>query len=140
MKKLQDIASAIILAHILISGFDHLAHQRIDLTFALTENVVILSVITVSPLIAGALLYSRYKHAGAILLLSTMAVAFFFNLYHRFLTHHPSTHSPDFAHYWETIFLLSSALILITEVTGCWVGSKIIQLLGTSNEPPASNT
>ena len=139
MKKLQDYVGAIVLAHVVLMGFDHLAHQRVDLTFALTENVVLLSVLTTSPLVAASLLWTRYRRAGAILFLSTMAVAFAFNVYHRYLIAHPSVHAPDFAWYWQTIFYVSSALILLTEVSGCWVGIKIVQVLGTSDETPPSN-
>jgi len=139
MKKLQDYVGAIVLAHVLLMGFDHLAHQRVDLMFALMQNVVLLSVLTVSPLVAAALLWTRFQRAGAILFLSTMAVAFAFNVYHRYLSAHPSVHSPDVAWYWETIFYVSSALILVTEILGCWLGTKIVQKLGTSIEAPSSN-
>ncbi|HLF19981.1 MAG TPA: hypothetical protein VI704_04250 [Bacteroidota bacterium] len=139
MKKLQDYAGAIVFAHVLLMGFDHLAHQRVDLMFALMQNVVLLSVLTVSPLVAAALLWTRFQRAGAILFLSTMAVAFAFNVYHRYLSAHPSVHSPDVAWYWETIFYVSSALILVTEILGCWLGTKIVQKLGTSIEAPSSN-
>ena len=56
MKKLKDYAGAIVFAHVVLMGFDHLAHQRVDLTFALMQNVVLLSVLTVSPLVSAALL------------------------------------------------------------------------------------
>jgi hypothetical protein len=138
MKKLQDYAAGIVLAHILISGFDHLAHQRVDLAFALVQNVVILSVITVSPFVGASLLYTRYQRAGAIILLSTMAVAFVFNVYHRLIAQHTAIHSPDFAPYWETIFILSSALILVTEVLGCWISVKLIRYIETPAETPRS--
>ncbi len=127
MKRLQDTVATLVLAHVLLMGFDHLAHQRVDMTFALVQNVVFLSVLSASPLIAAALLWTRHKRAGAILFLSTMAVALVFNVYHRYIAVHPSLHAPDFSPFWESIFHLTSGLILITEVAGCWVGTKLIR-------------
>ena len=138
MKKLQDYVGAIVLVHVLLMGFDHLAHQRVDLTFALIQNVVLLSVLTASPLVGAALLWTRHKRAGAILFLSTMAVAFAFNVYHRYLVAHPSLHAQDFAWYWETIFNITSALILVTEVSGCWIGVKLVQRIEAPDIPPSN--
>lgn len=139
MKKLQDVVGTLVLAHVLLMGFDHLAHQRVDLTFALMQNVVLLSVLTASPLIAAALLWTQFKRAGAILFLSTMAVAFAFNLYHRYLVAHPSVHAQDFAQYWESIFHMTSGLILVTEVLGCWVGVKLVQAIESPIDSPSKN-
>lgn len=139
MKKLQDTVGALVLAHVLLLGFDHLAHQRVDVSFALMQNVVFLSFLTASPLVAASLLWTRFRRAGAILFLSTMGVAFAFNVYHRYLMTHPSIHAPDFAVYWESIFYVTSGLILVTEVLGCWVGVKLVQAVEKPSDSPAPN-
>jgi len=87
-------------------------------------------VILVSPLFAMALVWTRWKRAGLLLLSLSMGGSLVFGLYHHFLAMSADNVSAQPANALGLLFRLTSYGLLLTEAIGAYAG---IHFLRTSN-------
>ncbi|MEK6566439.1 MAG: hypothetical protein AABZ41_07020 [Bacteroidota bacterium] len=131
MKKLQDFAAFVVLVHCLIFGLDFYAHQRVDLAVAVTFNIFSFATIGLPSVIAGFLLWTNYQRWGAIVLFAGMALAFILNVYSRFIEVRYIIHPFDYEPVWDTVFQVSTVLLLAVEILGCYLGFRLLRTLAS---------
>ncbi|MGZ5436062.1 MAG: hypothetical protein ACXWID_06705 [Pyrinomonadaceae bacterium] len=111
----------IILAHLGISVFHGVAHQGAMVALTTFGSVYVLVVITLAPLVAGALLFTRWARIGALLLALSMLGSLAFGGWYHFLSatndHVSQVHGP-----WRSTFLWTAIVLAVSELVGVMIG------------------
>lgn len=118
---------ACVMAHALVGTVHGLAHKHMGIDLTLLQNVFILSVITLAPLLAAILLWTRLKKAGALLLLLSMLGSLIFGAVNHFLITSPDhvLHLPPSD--WRFTFQVTAVLLVITECLGGWIAASALR-------------
>lgn len=111
-------AVAAVVLHAVVVLIHGAAHDQLKIGLSPAGNVFVIAVILVSPLIAAGMLLSPYARAGAWLLAVSMLGALAFGGYHHYIAMSPDhvTQTPDTT--WGTIFRVTAALLVVTELLG----------------------
>ena len=113
----------------LLHGFAHQGQQV--MSFPAWQWAYILSLIYVAPVVAAALLWTRYQRVGAWLLFASMAGSLVFGLAYHFLipgADNAFTLQPGA---WRTTFQVSAALVLLLQAIGSVVGVWALNALSS---------
>lgn len=121
----------IVLAHFLVNVAHGLAHRELRIGLTPAASIFVLGIILLSPLLAMALVWTKKKQLGLLLLSASMCASLIFGLYHHFLAA-----SPDHVHTqpdngWGTAFIATAYALLISEAIGTYAG---IYFLRRENE------
>ena len=111
----------------LLHGFAHQGQQV--MSFPAWQWAYILSVIYVAPVVAAALLWTRYQRVGAWLLFASMAGSLVFGLAYHFLipgVDNAFTLQPGA---WRITFRVSAALVFLLQGIGSVVGVWALNVL-----------
>jgi len=120
------LAIGLIVAHLAVNVFHGLAHQRLAIEISSAENVFVVLVILIAPLVAGVLLLLKTWRMGAWLLVVSMAGALVFGIYKHFMAPGPD-HALGLPYSgWALVFQITTVLLVVTEATGCWAGIRIL--------------
>ena len=118
------VALALILIHFIVSTTHGWAHQAAMVTLTTFGYVYVILVITLAPLVAGALLFTRKKKMGALLLALSMFGSFIFGVWYHFLSNTNDNvmqvHEP-----WHSTFLWTAIALAVIELAGTIVGLRL---------------
>lgn len=132
-KRTKLLGLGIILAHLGISIFHGLAHQGAMVTLTTFGSVYVLVVITLAPLVAGGLLFTRWARIGALLLVLSMLGSFAFGGWYHFLSatndHVSQVHGP-----WRSTFIWTAIVLAVSELAGVIIGISTFRALQDSAE------
>jgi len=121
VNRVKFVIPGIVLLHLGISTIHGLAHQGAMVALNTFGYVYVLVVITVAPLVAAGLLFSRWARMGALLLASSMLESFVFGVWYHFLSatsdNVVEVHGP-----WSFMFLWTAIALAIIELTGALLG------------------
>ena len=130
-RSVRLLSIALILAHLGISTIHGLAHQGAMVALTTFGYVYVLVVITLAPLVAGALLLSRWAKGGALLLALSMFGSFVFGGWYHFLSatsdHVSAVHGP-----WRSNFLWTAIALAVVEFVGTALGAWAFRSHGKS--------
>jgi hypothetical protein len=123
-------ALAAVVAHAAVGVLHAAAHQVLGVETSMAQQVFILAVIFVAPLVAGLLLWKKRTRAGAALLAGSMAGSLAFGVYYHFIAD-----SPDHvAHValmspagWAIVFQATALLLVLTEAGGICAGALALR-------------
>ena len=127
MKQSARYATVIIVVHALVATVHGLAHKHLGITLTPAQTLFVVVVITLAPLLALILLWTRWRKLGAALLFLSMLGSLAFGVINHFLIT-SSDHvlhlavSPNVVE-WRLTFQITAALLVVTEVLGCLVAS-----------------
>jgi hypothetical protein len=111
----------LVVAHLGISTIHGLAHQGAMVTLTTFGLVYVLVVITLAPLVASGLLFSRWARTGALLLALSMSGSFAFGVWYHFLSatndNVVEVHGP-----WHSTFLWTAIALALIEFLGIIAG------------------
>ena len=111
----------LVVAHLGISTIHGLAHQGAMVGLTTFGSVYVLVVITLAPLVAGALLFTRWARIGALLLALSMLGSIVFGGWYHFLSatndNVVEVHGP-----WRSIFLWTAIALAVIEFLGMITG------------------
>jgi cation transport ATPase len=117
-------ALALILIHLVISIVHGTAHQGAMVALSAFGNVYVLVVITLAPLVAAVLLFTRKQKLGALLLALAMFGSFIFGFWYHFLSstndNVSEVHGP-----WHSTFLWTAIALAAIELAGTFLGMRI---------------
>jgi len=121
----------LILAHLAISTVHGLAHQGAMVALTTFGYVYVLVVITLAPLVAGALLFSRWAKGGALLLALSMFGSLVFGGWYHFLSA-TTDHVSQVHGSWRSTFLWTAISLAVVEFGGTALGAWTFRSLGKS--------
>ena len=120
-------ALALILIHLVISMVHGTAHQGAMVGLTAFGNIYVVVVITLAPLVAAVLLFTRKQKPGALLLALSMFGSFIFGFWYHFLSstndNVTEVHGP-----WHSRFLWTAIALAAIELAGTFVGLRMYRL------------
>jgi hypothetical protein len=120
------IVTLVVLAHLVVNVLHGQAHTKLAVGLASWQQVYVITVILVAPLVALALSWTRYAKAGAWLLLWSMLGSLIFGVVYHYIiisNDHVAHLPPGEA---GGIFRITALLLAITEAVGVAVASMAI--------------
>ena len=121
MTILQRVGIVIVALHALVAAGHSFSHFGMQIYMALWQNVYIMIVIIVLPLVGGILLWRRSR-AGFVLLFCSMLGSLLFGGYYHFINAGPDNVNSLGVHPWAFPFQVSALLLAVTEGAGAVVG------------------
>ena len=121
LKRIHILGIAIVILHLLINIPHGMAHSNLHIQMNLWQNVYILVVIILLPLLAAVLIWRR-KRTGFVLLLFSMAGSFLFGVFYHFIAAGPDNVASLMSHPWSNTFKSSAYLLALTEAVGFFIG------------------
>jgi hypothetical protein len=120
------IVTLVVLAHLVVNVLHGQAHTKLAVGLASWQQVYVITVILVAPLVALALSWTRYAKAGAWLLLWSMLGSLIFGVVYHYViisNDHVAHLPPGEA---GGIFRITALLLAITEAVGVAVALMAI--------------
>jgi hypothetical protein len=117
-----------VLAHLIVVVLHGQAHTSLGVGLSTWQNLYVLAVIVLAPLVALALSFTRYARAGLWLLLASMLGSLIFGgIYHYLII------SPDHVAHLPSgearrLFRVTALLLLVTETFGVVVAARALRL------------
>lgn len=121
MKRIHVLGILIVILHALCNVPHGMAHSNLHIEMNLWQNVYILLVIVLLPLLAAVLIWKR-KRSGFLLLLLSMAGSFLFSVFNHFIAAGPDNVASLGPHPWTNTFQWSAYLLALTEAAGFFIG------------------
>ena len=114
-----------VLAHLIVVLLHGQAHTRLDVGLSNWQNLYVLVVIVLAPVVALVLSFTRYVRAGLWLLLASMLGSLIFGACYHYIIISPDhvAHLP--AGEARGLFRVTAALLLITETFGVVVAARL---------------
>ena len=120
------IVTLVVLAHLVVNVLHGQAHTKLGVGLASWQQVYVITIILLAPLVALALSWTRYAKAGAWLLLCAMLGSLIFGVAYHYViisNDHVAHLPPGEA---RGIFRITALLLAITEAVGAAVASMAI--------------
>lgn len=114
-------ALALVLIHLIVSTIHGLIHQAAMVTLNTFGYVYVVVVITLAPLVAAALMFTRKRTIGALLLALSMFGSFVFGFWYHFLSS-TNDNVAQVHGYWHSTFLWTAIALAVTELAGTLMG------------------
>ena len=122
MSKAARFVTAVVLAHLAVNIVHGSAHGHLRIALEGGDLVFVLAVIFAAPMVAMALLWSRYQRVGLMVLIVSMTGALAFGVHHHFMVDSPDLVGRQPAGLWGSVFGVTSYLLAITEAIGVVTG------------------
>ena len=130
MKKEAKFALVMILAHFLVNAAHGAAHSELAIPLSRSQELFILLVIVIAPVLAGALIGRGIAFGGGLLLGASLAGALVFGIWNHFVaispdhvSHLPTTETPG----WRILFQVTAIFLVPTDALGCWAGLRLLK-------------
>ena len=119
---IRSLCTIAVLAHLIVSFVHGYAHSKLGVGLSVGQNWYVLIVITVAPLVALSLIWTRYRRVGFLLLIASMAGSLTFGAYYHYVVISPDhvSHLPPGDA--QGMFRVTAVLLLVTELFGLTVG------------------
>ena len=119
---IRSLCTIAVLAHLLVSLVHGYAHTELGVGLRAWQNWYVLIVITVAPLVALSLIWTRHRRIGFLLLIASMAGSLTFGAYYHYVAISPDHVSHLPAGDAQGLFRVTAVLLLATELFGAVVG------------------
>ena len=122
MEKIIKYTILIVLFHFIVAGIHGVAHQIIPIPLSILQYLFVISIITISPIVAVVLLQKKIYDTGIALLFGSMLGALVFGVYNHFVVISPDHISQIPTTNWGKIFKITAYLLMILETLGAVIG------------------
>jgi len=119
-------ALVLVLIHLIVSTLHGRAHQAAMVTLTTFGYVYVIVVITLTPLVAAGLLFTRKKKIGALLLALSMSGSFIFGFWYHFLSQ-TNDNVTQVHGAWHSTFLWTAITLAVIELAGTIVGFRLFR-------------
>lgn len=130
--KIAQYGTAIAIIHTIANGLHGLAHVEIPVSLSQLQSLFVGFVVVLTPLIAAALLWTKFYRFGSWLLLGSITGSLLFGIYNHFLVISPDHVSQVSFAGWGLLFQITAFLIVIVDGVSCGIG---IWALKTIQQP-----
>jgi hypothetical protein len=119
-----------VLAHLLVSFFHGSAHTALGVNLSAWQTAYVAIVIMVAPLVALALIWTKRRRLGLLVLIASMAGSLIFGAYFHYVAISPDhvSHLPPGDA--QGLFRLTALLLIVTEVLGLVIGLLGVRVKG----------
>ena len=119
---LNSVALVAVVAHLLVSMVHGRAHEQLAVGLSNWQNIYVLTVIVIAPLIAVILIWTRLARLGLVLLVISMAGSLIFGVAYHYVVISPDhvSHIPPGDA--QGLFRTTALLLVLTELFGLAVG------------------
>ena len=116
------LSTVAVLAHLVVSMVHGRAHEQLVVGLSPWQNIYVMTVILIAPLIAMVLIWTRYAHTGLVLLVISMAGSLIFGVAYHYVVISPDhvSHIPPGDA--QGLFRTTALLLVLTELLGVVVG------------------
>lgn len=121
MQSVIRYGTIVVVIHTIVVALHGLAHEKMPVPLSPLQSLFVGSIIVLAPIAAMILLWTPLQQAGSWLLLSSMAGAMLFGLYHHFIAISPDHISQIPFAGWGVLFRITAILLFFTEGLGCGV-------------------
>jgi hypothetical protein len=118
----RSLCTIAVLAHLLVSFVHGYAHTELGVGLSAWQNGYVLIVITLAPLVALSLIWTRHRRVGFVLLIASMVGSLAFGAYYHYVAISPDHVSHLPAGDTQGLFRVTAGLLLATELFGAIVG------------------
>ena len=129
MQKGARFALGMILAHVAVNAVHGAAHRELAIPLSRSQELFIVLVIGIAPLLAGVLIWRGFTFGG-LLLAASLAGSLVFGVWNHFVaispdhvSHLPMTGTPG----WRILFQATAILLVPTEGLGCWAALRLLK-------------
>lgn len=119
-------AVGIILIHFVVSTVHGSAHQGASVSLTTFGYAYVLIVITLAPLLAGVLIFTRARKIGALALTLSMFGSFVFGVWYHFVAA-TNDHVSRVQGPWHDTFLWTAIALAIIELAGGYIGLRLFR-------------
>ena len=121
------MATIAVLAHLIVAVVHGQAHTRLGVGLSNSQQLYVLAIIVLAPLVALALSYTRYARAGLWLLLASMLGSLIFGVVYHYIIISPDhvAHLPSGEA--RGLFRVTAVLLSITETFGVVVAAMALR-------------
>src|SRR3954451_8751150 len=136
MKVIAAVATALIILRQLIAALHGMAHDELQVLLSPWQQVFVVVVITIAPIIALILYWTRWARQGALVLWTSMLAGMLFGIYHHFMavSNDHVSHLP--AGDAQPLFIATAILLVPAELAsagfGLWSWLKLRAALLTT--------
>ena len=122
MLRFRIAGTVAVLAHLVVMMFHGQAHDKLAVGLSPWQNIYVLTVIAIAPLVAMLLLWTRYARPGLVVLVVSMAGSLIFGVIYHFVVVSPDhvSHLPPGDA--QGLFRMTAVLLMLTELFGVVVG------------------
>lgn len=137
----RSLCTVAVLAHLLVSFVHGYAHTELEVGLSAWQNWYVAIVITIAPLVALTLLWTRNRRFGFLLLVASMAGSLIFGAYYHYVEISPDhvSHLPPGNA--QGLFRLTALLLIVTELVALIVALFGLRGMGATfqdgSEPTA---
>jgi ACR3 family arsenite efflux pump ArsB len=116
------LSTVAVLAHLIVSIIHGRAHEGLSVGLSNLQNIYVLTVIVIAPLIAMLLIWTRLARAGLVLLVISMTGSLIFGVAYHYVVISPDhvSHLPPGDA--QGLFRTTALLLVLTELLGVAVG------------------
>jgi len=119
--------TAIVLVNLFINIVHGAAHMELQIDLNPAEKLFVALVVLAGPLLAMALLWTRWQRLGLGLMAATMAGSLAFGIYHHFMAMSPDHVGAQVAGFWGGAFVVTACLLLLAEAVGTYIGVRFLR-------------
>ena len=116
------LGTVAVLAHLVVMMFHGQAHERLAVGLSAWQNIYVITVIAIAPLIAMLLLWTRYARLGLLILVVSMGGSLIFGAIYHYVIVSPDNVSHLPAGDAQGMFRMTALLLMLTELFGVVVG------------------
>ena len=122
MNRSAKYSSVVIVLHLLVNLVHGLAHRELHISLTRPQEIFVVAVVLVGPLLAGGLLWTAWRRSGLLLLALSMTGSLLFGLYHHFLAMSSDHVHAQPASSWGLAFVSTAYGLLLIEAIGAYLG------------------
>ena len=114
------VITALVAVHLVASLWHGNAHTRLTIYLPAEKTLFVFIVILIAPVVAAALVWTRYVSIGLLMLFLSMLGSFLFGAYHHYLLVSPDNvaHLPAGSAEMHSQFITSAGVIALLELVG----------------------
>ena len=121
-RRYRIVCTAAVLVHLAVNLLHGRAHGELGVGLSAWQNIYVITVILIAPLIAMLLLWTRYARLGVLVLVISMAGSLIFGVIHHYVLVSPDhvSHLPPGDA--QGMFRMTALFLVLTELFGLVVG------------------
>jgi hypothetical protein len=132
------VIPALVAVHLAASLWHGNAHTRLAIDLPPTKTLFVFIVILIAPIVAAALVWTRYISIGFWVLFLSMLASFLFGAYHHYLLVSPDniSHLPAGSPEMHSQFITSAGVIALLELAGALYGAYCLGANRSQSQGP----